>query len=420
VGKTDVGFERSMRCVRSSPPEQKQTTEEAEKWMGHGTALKPAHEPIKQARKDFTVIPFRDIVLEIGAILETISCLMLDAKCVEEFFISSNQDSSVSVSSFVQWIVEEKLGRQKDEQSPKTDIFKLQEMGKIFLSIVGLWNSILEDDLNRPNKYTTKTATSKIIELKILSLSLLQDISQNIIHVQGSKVDGLNVFVSNVERFSKEERLKLQDILSLSVPEDAILKTGIVAVEELANFVKKSSTIQTQNTDFVGESVSINGVKVGQKRNTLKYLFSHRNIQSDAPFYYEAKASTRERNYGCKNLFWMTTDDGTKPIEKEEYTRLAKENSANKDKEGYVPHRVAHGNCWPTCKPIQLCRYLVKMVKMPGDNLILDPFCGSGTTAIACILEGCDFLTMDNDPVAYEIAKTRIHYFQCLGKKGLK
>ena len=144
------------------------------------------------------------------------------------------------------------------------------------------------------------------------------------------------------------------------------------------------------------------------------------SIQSDAPFCYEAKASTRERNYGCKNLFWLTTDERAKQIDKEEYTRLAKENSANKDKEGYVPHRIAHGNCWPTVKPIELCRYLVKMVKMPGDNLILDLFCGSGTTAIACVLEGCDFLTMDNDPVAYEIAKTRIHYFQCLGKKGLK
>lgn len=142
--------------------------------------------------------------------------------------------------------------------------------------------------------------------------------------------------------------------------------------------------------------------------------------KSDAPFFYEAKASTRERNYGCRNMFWLTTDEGTKQIDKEEYIWLAKENSTNKNKEGYVPHRVAHGNCWPTCKPINLMRYLVKMVKMPGDNLILDPFCGSGTTAIACILEGCDFLTIDNDPVAYEIAKTRIHYFQCLGKKGLK
>jgi len=142
--------------------------------------------------------------------------------------------------------------------------------------------------------------------------------------------------------------------------------------------------------------------------------------KQDAPFRYEAKASTRERNYGCGNLFWLTTNEGTKRISEEEHVRLTKENETNRGKEGYIPHRVARGNCWATVKPIELCRYLVRIVKMPDDNLILDPFCGSGTTAIACILEGCDFLTIDNDPIACEIAKARIQYFQCLGKKGLK
>jgi DNA modification methylase len=65
-------------------------------------------------------------------------------------------------------------------------------------------------------------------------------------------------------------------------------------------------------------------------------------------------------------------------------------------------------------------RYLVKLVKMPEDNLILEPFMGSGSTIIGCILEGCDYIGIDMDPVAFEISTARAHYFRCLGKKGLK
>jgi len=42
------------------------------------------------------------------------------------------------------------------------------------------------------------------------------------------------------------------------------------------------------------------------------------------------------------------------------------------------------GNTHPTVKPLKLMEYLVKLVTMPGENRILDPFAGSGTTLIAC------------------------------------
>jgi site-specific DNA-methyltransferase (adenine-specific) len=41
-------------------------------------------------------------------------------------------------------------------------------------------------------------------------------------------------------------------------------------------------------------------------------------------------------------------------------------------------------NSHPTVKPLALMEYLVKLVKMPSYNLILDPFMGSGTTLLAC------------------------------------
>lgn len=42
-------------------------------------------------------------------------------------------------------------------------------------------------------------------------------------------------------------------------------------------------------------------------------------------------------------------------------------------------------NVHPTVKPLDLMAYLATMLKMPNDNsFILDPYCGSGTTLVAC------------------------------------
>lgn len=137
------------------------------------------------------------------------------------------------------------------------------------------------------------------------------------------------------------------------------------------------------------------------------------------PFKYEGKASGKERNRGCENLFWLIDTNGrTYAIPKEDYDRMAAENETRKNEEGFQKHRISQGNIWPTVKPLDLMRYLVRMVKMPGENLILDPFMGSGTTIVACILEGCGYVGIDMDEVAVRIARHRIEYAKTYGVKG--
>jgi len=60
------------------------------------------------------------------------------------------------------------------------------------------------------------------------------------------------------------------------------------------------------------------------------------------------------------------------------------------------------GNHHPTVKPVALMRYLIRLVTPPGGT-VLDPFLGSGTTAVAAILEkfewiGCE-LTAEYLPI---------------------
>jgi DNA modification methylase len=45
------------------------------------------------------------------------------------------------------------------------------------------------------------------------------------------------------------------------------------------------------------------------------------------------------------------------------------------------------GSKHPTVKPVDLMRWLVRLVTPPGGH-VLDPFAGSGTTAMACLAEG--------------------------------
>ena len=65
------------------------------------------------------------------------------------------------------------------------------------------------------------------------------------------------------------------------------------------------------------------------------------------------------------------------------------------------------GNNHPTVKPIDLMRYLVRLVTPPG-GLVLDCFMGSGTTGIAALLEGFDFIGIELNPSYAALAEKRI------------
>jgi site-specific DNA-methyltransferase (adenine-specific) len=54
-------------------------------------------------------------------------------------------------------------------------------------------------------------------------------------------------------------------------------------------------------------------------------------------------------------------------------------------------------------------RWLCRLVTPPG-GVVLDPFMGSGSTGIACVQEGFDFVGIEIDPDYHAIAQARIDY----------
>jgi len=64
-------------------------------------------------------------------------------------------------------------------------------------------------------------------------------------------------------------------------------------------------------------------------------------------------------------------------------------------------------NNHPTVKPTDLMRYLVKLVT-PERGVVLDPYLGSGTTAVAAKLVSCDYVGCELNPEYIELAESRL------------
>jgi DNA modification methylase len=67
-----------------------------------------------------------------------------------------------------------------------------------------------------------------------------------------------------------------------------------------------------------------------------------------------------------------------------------------------------NGTAHPTVKPLDLMRWLVRLVT-PPNGLVLEPFAGSGTTVEACLLEGFRCVAIEREPDYLPLIMQRIH-----------
>lgn len=110
-------------------------------------------------------------------------------------------------------------------------------------------------------------------------------------------------------------------------------------------------------------------------------------------FFYAAKASRRERDAGCEAL----------PRRVVQTFKIGAYNEQLCEE-----HPVA--NIHPTVKPIELMRWLVRLLT-PKGGLVLDPFTGSGSTGVAAVLEGARFHGIDREADYVPIARARIAHW---------
>jgi len=108
-------------------------------------------------------------------------------------------------------------------------------------------------------------------------------------------------------------------------------------------------------------------------------------------FFYCAKASKKERNMGLEDIEPTTVDDGrNKPIDNP-----------------FLRGKTLRQNTHPTVKPVKLMEYLITLVT-PPNGIVLDPFLGSGTTALAALNLGRFFIGIELNEEYCEIARRRV------------
>ena len=135
--------------------------------------------------------------------------------------------------------------------------------------------------------------------------------------------------------------------------------------EQIAVFYKKLPTYNPQFTQ--GKPLHSKGVSYKDKE--------HKN-----------------QNYGA---FHMTDDNRAGSTEKYPTSILSHAKSH--------PSVAKH----PTEKPVALLEYLIKTYTNEGD-VVLDNCMGSGSTGVACVNTGRDFIGMELDEGYFEVAKKRI------------
>jgi len=113
------------------------------------------------------------------------------------------------------------------------------------------------------------------------------------------------------------------------------------------------------------------------------------------PFRYVAKPPRSERNEGLGKLAPKVS-----PLRGRNPTGNPLVDSLH----GFT---AAQQNIHPTVKPVALMRWLVRLVTPPGGTC-LDPFLGSGTTGVACVVEGRGFVGIELEAEYLEIARGRV------------
>ena len=122
---------------------------------------------------------------------------------------------------------------------------------------------------------------------------------------------------------------------------------------------------------------------------------------SAARFFYCPKVSKSERNQGLDGFEEKQTSSMSGRRDPHDMEKSKIDNDVT---ERFVTKRK---NIHPTVKPIELMKYLCRLVT-PKGGTVLDPFMGSGSTGMAAVDEGFDFLGIEKEEEYFKIAKNRI------------
>lgn len=176
---------------------------------------------------------------------------------------------------------------------------------------------------------------------------------------------------------------------------------NVILDEEAGAMLDEQSGVSKSSGGRIGKKniSDVNIVPAGQYK---KGDPGFGDIGGASRFFYCAKASRAERNAGLEGM-----PEGTKVWD-------GKSPKSSKDMKPLEQRWTTKmQNIHPTVKPLKLMEYLCKLTMTPTGGIVLDPFAGSGTTCMACIKTGRNYIGIEKDAGYCEITRKRIEGLSC-------
>jgi DNA modification methylase len=119
------------------------------------------------------------------------------------------------------------------------------------------------------------------------------------------------------------------------------------------------------------------------------------------PFLFEPKADRAEREIGCEHL---------PPVPRKAVSGREEGSRGQADGRSGVRRQGEIRNPGKCVKPIAVDRWLARLGGKVG-GVALVPYCGTGSEAIGCLLEGMRVVAIENDPTMIPVAEARIAWW---------
>lgn len=389
------GFPKSMNIFKAlkkagAPPEV------CAMWEGWGTAMKPSWEPILVFRK-----PFKQGTLTAQILATQTGGLNIDATRVKHASAGDFAKHKEMVDR-----IKAKGGSMANSWKNSSDL-----SGASDVKVAGRWppNLVI---CHHPDcrQVGTQTAKAPIINRFDDGMKPFGEGAGHPYTSTGGGTEEVPVF---------------QCVPSCPVrllnEQSGVLTSGTGAVKRTTGTGHRPTTFGVENRP---EGTPM--IEYGDTGGASRFFPSFEGQRSpEVPFFYTGKASTKEKNKGLKRkLPWLQLKENVDETKAEEIQSIVEDTAAELGfgvgdvHEGVDPKFVpanlksyfegcdVGGNKHVTVKPLALMEWLVKLV-CPKGGVVLDPYCGSGTTCVAAAKNGMKFIGMEKDAASQETAEKR-------------
>lgn len=188
---------------------------------------------------------------------------------------------------------------------------------------------------------------------------------------------------------------------------------GTIDKSEYKTVTLSSIPIRGRKGEEIGGRFPANLIHDGS--DEVKECFPETNNKGHVPKLGKGNPFGGNNNNPREELYFNDSGSASRffkscPFEEEDFKSIIYEEKADKKDRN---EGIKNGNLHPTVKPIVLMCYLMNMITRP-NQIVLDPFIGSGTTAVACKKLYRHYIGIEISPEYYEIARKRVESFQVL------